>query len=427
MTTIRKSTVTVFATALAALIGYLFNPFFLGPRLGPQGIAVVGTFTSLFFMLSFSLTPINMTLIHFISQFNSEGNQGKIATLVRDTYRVLALAGLALCGSLAFFANSIAQFLNLNSNIPVISALCLFYLGLLVKVTHAPLQALLRFNAYAVVILCDPLLRLVAGVILISLGWGISGALSAYLFGYVAILIAGQFFLRDVFFKWPKGEKTHVLNFIHYAFPILLYAIYINFALSIDSILAKHYFLSEHAGYFMAVNTLAKLIFILITPLSIVSFSFMSKWVAERKEPLPVLMKFLIMALAGIGMMLLLFFMVPEAIISVTYGSAFKASIPLLFWAGLAIVPVSLLSIISNYFLAKKSFYFVGGLFAGAVIRCVLLHFFHSDLGSFVIATCVAGIIELFLGVLLGLPFVLKKQSPPEDSLPAPEPDLSKF
>lgn len=396
------------ASVIAAAVGYVFNPLIVGRALGPEGIAVLGAFLSLNFALSFAQTPVGFVLTRYAAQYNANQKPGMVATLITRSFKKLSTYALILFIPLAVLSPWLADYLNLKSVTPVLAAVLLAYVGLLLTMVRAPLQGLLRFSRFSLVLLADPISRLLFGASLLWVGRGLSGAMAAYVSGYLAAMALALWVLRDILWHSPKEPVDH-LEILASAVPVGMYSLYLAFALSVDGLLVKHYFPDTRAGFYMAASTLSKMVFIVIHPVATVSFSLMCDAVARNEHVLKLFVKNLALTSFICIFFVAASFLFPTLIVNFTYGSEFAQTIPLLPFACLALIPFLFTLNFSNYCLARKTRTFVYGLMVGALLQFLMIVFYHQTLMQVLLAYGVGGIAQCLLSIAFSFSEGIKK------------------
>jgi O-antigen/teichoic acid export membrane protein len=399
--TLSTESLLVIAASLAgAVVSYVFNPLFLAPLLGKEGIATVGAFLFLYFALSFPQRPAGITIAKYVAHHQAQGSPGQAATVIANSLKKLLQYGFFAGIAVSLFSRPLARYLNLDSVFPVLAAVILAYAGLIFTAVLSSLQGLLRFRAYALLWLLDPVFRLFFGAGLVLAGFRISGVFFGYIGGYLAATGVGLWCLRSLL-RYPRKEPVNPREMYAYSLPACAYSAYMAFVMSADGLMAKHYFPAAEAGIYVAASTIAKMMFVVIIPLINVSFSFMSDAVARRESPDHFLAKTLRYAAAGSVLMTLLSFAAPSLLIRLTYGPEFTAAGAILPLTVLALIPPAFAFIYSHYCMARNAGLFVYGLALGSVIHVMLLLLLHGSLFQLVLASAGGGMAECVLCVAM--------------------------
>lgn|GEM_PF-6645324 len=398
MTLAWSSLLVVAASLIAGIVSYLFNPLLIAPKLGAEGIAILGAALSLYSAFTFPHRPIALTVIRYISHYQALNKPGTAATVITRSFRKLLIYGTPALILLCLASPAFARFLNLKTVWPVLGGLFLAYMGLFQTVALFSLQGLLRFKPFAAAFMADPVARILTGLLLLGIGLTVPGVLIAYITGFIVSLALGCWYLKDLIFYKEKGivDRTEIYR---YGIPTFFFSLYTALVLSADGLMAKHYFTDFDAGIYFAAATLSKILLAVFLPLAFTSFSHMSDAASRKADPRILFWKTLLMTTGLCAVFTSIFFMIPALIIKLTYGASFDAAIPLLGISCLALIPVVITQIYSHYCLALKRYGFLYGLLGGAVIRLALIITYHNDWYQLIYASLAGGIAEAILAI----------------------------
>ncbi len=409
----RQSLFLAGVSILAAVISYLFNPILTAPYLQPEGIAVLGTFLSFHFVLTFFQRPVEIALIRAVS--SGSGNPRKILFVFRKVVpQLLALAFGG--GALLLLASPwVKSYFHLRTLDPFVLAVALSILGFLLTVARTPLLGFSLYGAYGLALLIDPAARLIAGLACTRWNWGADAMLSSYMAGYAAACVVSVIALGAVLKKIQGKEEAHT-EFWGSSGPFFVYSLLISWALSVDALMVKHYFTEREAGFYMAAATIAKMVFVIVTPVAQVSFAEFCRAAAAGKSLRPLLAKGVAIILAAIGGMAAVSFLFSKVIIRVTYGEAFMESAGLLIYVFFAIAPVALLFIQGYYYFARGRHLFLYGMAAGALIQLAGAALFHQTMIQAALVFGAGGFLQCLLG--WGMERMEKDKKPSPGILP---------
>lgn len=398
-------------SVLASVISYIFNPLLIAPYVGPSGIAVLGTFLSLNYLLAFPQRPIAMLITQSAVWLQSQNRPDLIREMILRHIRIITIATVPLIAMTYFGAKSVAVFLHLDSFLPVTGAVLLSILGLFMTVLWLPLQSLLRFKRYSLVFIIDPIVRLLIGTFLAFAGWKVLGAIIGYLAGCAAATLLALTFMSDIF----KISKPLNGADRPYAFPgstMTVWGLSAFFALvfSIDGLLVKRFFPADSAGIYMASTSLARLVLILVMPICGTSFTYMCHETSQNLSPNLTLFKTISFILAVCLPLILVSFIWADKIILLTYQAQFLNAAPILPYSFFSLMLISVIFALTGYWVASGHRLFLIGLFIGLVFEILLLTRYHTTLKTCVISVAVANLFQLFLALTFSIPDLFRKR-----------------
>ena len=193
-----------------------------------------------------------------------------------------------------------------------------------------------------------------------------------------------------------------------YAFPVFISTFMVLALGNLDNVLVRHYCTPEEAGLYSMGAILGRVAFSLPSCLLTVLFPSAAKSHAAGKEKKYIFwVSFGLTTLLG-GGVALTFFLWPEQIISILFGSKYREAAPLLQIIGIAMAMLSSANVVFSYQLAKSDYSYLWILTGGVLLMLVLVLFFHET------AMAIAKVLLLSIGtILLGTlcSFFLKPQS----------------
>lgn len=262
----KSSVVLIFGTGATAAFGLAYVVF-AARVLGPDRYAVFSTAVSLVMMCQLALGPINETITRFSAAYASEGQLGKIKTLVVEIGKRVALFGLVFVGLATLLIKPLATFLRVDESGPLLLAYAMLYLTMLVGLGRGVLRGLQRFGAYNINTLVESGSRLLVGLLLLSWVVSVNAGLAAYVVALVVTLLVSVGQLRSV---WSGRQRQTLDGGAVRRFTIPIFATMLAYAAfhNLDMLLVKHFFSATDAGIYGAAFNLARVMAIIVTPFS---------------------------------------------------------------------------------------------------------------------------------------------------------------
>ncbi|MAG52808.1 MAG: capsular biosynthesis protein, partial [Nanoarchaeota archaeon] len=152
------------------VLGYVFH-FYVGRKLGPGDYGTFGSLLSIIYIIAMPLTAIQTSITKFVSTFKAENEDGKIAYLLTQSLRKMALFGVIIF--IAFLALSpfLADFLRIDSLIPFFVLAFFLLFSLFIPIVRGVIQGLQQFKLLGISYITEGVFKLGTGVILVSLGF----------------------------------------------------------------------------------------------------------------------------------------------------------------------------------------------------------------------------------------------------------------
>ena len=378
---VRDGAIVFAALSMLNLLGYVLH-FILSRKLGVADYGAFASITAALAIFGIPAATVTMVVVKFVAEFHALDERAKI--------RALSLRALAGCGIFSIavlilaiaFRAQIASYLHISAVTEVVAASCSLASGLLMPSVRAVLQGTQDFVAFAISILIEAIARVGLAVALVYAGYGVTGAFAAYTIaallslGYTVVAAGGH------------GAKVRapltigMRRLIATMGGAVAGTAAITFMAYIDVTLVKHFFSSADAGLYSAASFCGKILFFVAGFVPLLILPKAAERAALGKPTRPILVQgiALTVALAGIG--LAVFWFAPQAVIRVTYGSAFVGASRYLFEYGVAMSLLGMTGVVVTYRIALHRFAFVWPLVAMAISEPLAIALFHGTLSS---------------------------------------------
>ena len=390
----RHSSIIFSATIVANLLAYLFHVY-MGRSLGAAEYGILGSLLATFYILFVPLGTISTVVTKFVSEFKARKEYGKIASLLFPGMRKLSPYAILIFIGLSLGSWLIADFLRIPSPFPVI----LMGLGIAfavgVSIPRGVLQGLQKFGQLGLNISLESLIRLLLGVLLVSLGLGVNGAILAYGLGYLAATLLALMPLR--FLLHLPNKTVDVSSIYKFSLPALAMSICLAVMTNVDIIFVKHFFTSEEAGVYTVVSVLGKVIFFVSSAFTIPMFPLVSALHTRGENTLLILKKSLFYVISFSGIVIAAYWLSSSFIVHTLYGRAYSPAVPLLGAMGIAMGLIALVMVYTTYLLALKDMRFIKVLLGCTFLQVILLSLFHHALLEVIQVLILTNGLTLFL------------------------------
>jgi len=403
---IRHGTIMMAATIVAGIFNYAYHIVMsrmLGP--GPDGYAVLFSLFALFMMISLPANTIQTVISKYIASFKARGEQGKMSYLLkRAMLKIVSYVGILLVIYL-LFSKQISVYLNIKWMSPVVLMGFVLFCALVYPMSFGALQGLQRFVGLGGSYVIAAVSRMIWGLLLVYLGFGVNGAIWGSLLSVLTILIVNYLFLRDVWSYRPYDMEIGKSDIYRYIFPVAVAYICFGICTYVDAIIVKHYFKDSFlAGYYSMVSMIGKAFLFLPMSFAGVMFPKVSHNYALKKETRQLLSKSIIYSLICCAVGVIVCNVFPRLLVHILLRRAditantYAQMIPLFRLIGFAVTPYGLLCIVVNYQLARQQYDFLPFFILGVISQIVLLVLFHETLMQVLAVLFVAGLLILIFG-----------------------------
>jgi len=375
---ISGSFVTVLSCLLGGFWGYLYH-LFMGRMLGPSDYGVLSSLLSLLYVFGIPMGTFSLV----ITKFSTDEEKSK--QIFKKAGKTVKWFSSGFFLIFIILAPTISSFLHLDSLLPILLIGFSLSIGFLVTFEGAILQGKLDFVPLAISGIAGTAIKLLLGVIFIYFGWGINGAVLSLtlmvVFNYFYFrysLERKETLSREEDFSLKRLTNREIWGDVWPTFFFLS-----SFALlySIDVISARHFLSAQEAGWYGAMSILSKIIYFLITPFTSVLFPIAAKK-KNDKESSHRLFKFSFSVVILISfLMTSAYFLFPNLILKLFYGSQFLAASRYLGLFGIFLSLYSLAYFLGNFMLSQgKTKVIVVFPVLAVLLQVTLIYFFHQGI-----------------------------------------------
>src|SRR3989338_69740 len=277
----KHSSIMFSSIMIANVFAYIFH-IFMARSLGPALYGEFGSLLAIFMILAVPVGTIQTVITKYIARFHSRNEDGKVGSLIFSSIKKLFYYGLFAFIFVSLLSPFIADFLHIDSSIPVIIVGLTVLFSVILPVNRGALQGLQKFNALAVNNVLEAVFRLLLGIVLVVLGFGVNGALLAFGLGYFIAFLIAFVSLKKYFDK--RDGNINVKEIYKFTLPVFLAVLFINLIVNLPTVFIKHYYTAEFTGLWNVALTLARIILFVSSSISLVMFSKISSTSDETEK-----------------------------------------------------------------------------------------------------------------------------------------------
>ena len=393
----KYASIMLIATLIAGVCNYVYQ-IHMGVALGPEDYGVFGALFAIFYIISILGGTIQTSMTRFVSKLKAEDDYGNIGFLLSGMTKRMAILGVLAFFIFVLASPHITSFLNMEAKEPVIIVGATLLFSLLLPVGLGVLQGLQRFVQLGMNGVLNASLKLLFGIILVSVGFGVSGALGAVVIATVFALIAALVPVRSLFKQ--KSSEFDFFGLYKYTFPAMVAMFCFTVPANVDVIIVKHFFAAHDAGLYTATSVLGKIIIFLPMAISKVMFPKVSEMHTQNKGTFGLLNRCLIYTgmLSGVAAIGCFFF--PSSVAKLVFGSEYIGAAPLIRLYGVAMFFFSLTVVVMFYNLAVHSLGYVYIFAFFTFLLIGLLSLFHSSMMEMITILVVIEVMLFFSSYL---------------------------
>lgn len=389
------SMIMIIGSNAVSFLNYLYH-LTMGRMLGPANYGELAALISLIGLLGIVPGSLSMAIIKHVSSTDKED---EIAVLIQW------LKGKALLISVIFFilvlitSPLITSFLNISNTSYLILVAVSFLFSIQSGLNRSILQGLLKFKDMVNSMLAENCIKLAASILLVYLGFQVSGAMMALVLTTLLGWYITNLYLKNHPVSNIKISSSLIKSMLFFTIPVAVQSVATTSLYSSDVILVKHFFPSHDAGIYASLSTLGKIIFFGAGPVGAVMFPLVSKRNARGEGYKKIFQySFISTALLAAGI-LLIYWLYPQVAIKILFGTAYLEAASLLVWFGIFISLFTLSSLLISYGLSLGITSIVVFPLIAAIMQIILIWFFHQTLFMVIIISTI--VLALLLVSLL--------------------------
>ena len=375
---IRKSGIFVLLTFIGSVFELGFNG--ITARLPDGGYGTFNALFNIFFIVVAPLSSIQLVVSKEVSSYNTLGEYGKLRTFVRLSFRYVVLLSSALIIAGLISSKVIAGFLRIESILPIVLLMALLGFYSPYPVFFGTIQGLKRFFLLGLAQCGWGFFRLCAAVItVLVLSCNVNGLMFGVICAVIVLTTVAWIPIRS-FLDEPGDniDRREILK-AYSLIPTIIIAIFcVSVLKNADIVFARRFFDDISANAYTCAARVGSGFFTL-TGIIMVMFPHVSEEKTLSRNPIIFLLKSFAVTIGLSFIGILIAWFAPGFVMKIiTLGKYIPGSEPLIRVIGLAVLPVSLVYIMSNYLLAKHYPGFLPILIAGMLLQIILILFMHQ-------------------------------------------------
>ncbi len=366
----------------------------MGRMLSTQEYGLFSAIMALFTILAAPLSTLMMVVSRKVSEYRAKQDSGSITHFYYSINIRSAVVGALILGVCLLFAPQVQSYLKAPNATPVYLLGALLFLTFLPIINNAFLQGLQSFSWLSTSSSLVIFLKIAFSVVLVWLGYGVSGAIGGTVLASLAIwLITYGALYGPLAAGRGKPFQTAHLS-IKPALPVFLANAAFAVMTQLDMVLVNYYFPAHEASLYAAASILGKAVMYLPGGIAMALFPMVAENHARAEGSAHLLLQALglvaVLCVTGAAF----YFFCGEWIIQVLYGERYREAGEVLRYYGFAILPMTLVMVAEYFLIAKGQVIFAYLFMIVAPLQILAVYLYHESL------LMVVGIMASF-GVLL--------------------------
>lgn len=396
---IMGSSIMVLGSLAGNVFNFLFNVYMIR-TLSIVDYGILASIISLITLPSLAAGAIIPTVVSFAGSYFAKNNLDMASSLFFKISKYFLIIGVLLLSIFVIFSNALADFLQIPNGIFIILAGIVVLIGFMSSVNTAFLQARLAFKFIVSVNFFSAFVKLLLGILLVSVGFSVGGAIWALLLSFAIPYILSFIPLSDLFHKSVKKVDISRRELMSYGLPAAFCVLSLTSFITSDILLVKHFFTPFEAGVYASLSLIARIIFFISGPVTSVMFPLVVQRHSRNERYNHLFLASLAFVILPSVCITVIYFSFPNFIIQFFFKEGNPVEhVSLLGYFGIFITLYAVVSLVTNYLLSiKKTNVFIPVSIA-ALAQIVVISLYHSDFFQIIFYSTL--VLSLLLVVLL--------------------------
>lgn len=378
---IKGSVVVTVGTLVGGFLSYMYSAL-MGRMLGPADFGDLGAINSYFVLLTAVGGGLLTVTMYYVSTLSANNNLVGVARFYKKFVRIVLIGSIGLAALAIFTSPLAASFFSIGDKKALAFALLSIVASLILVVNRGVLQGTQRFGQLTISNILEYAIKLAAAYLLVKLGFSIAGAALAIPIGALGAFALTLIPLRNIL-RGDGSPSAPSSDFFPnrkeitlYFLPALASNAFLLLLMNLDILLVKKFFAAELAGQYVAVSTIAKIIFYITGPITAVMFPLIATQRSRGEKHYSTLIGATLITLVGSAIILFLYTAFDSQIVTALYGKSYQALSSLLPTSAGLVIVLSLVNLMSQYFLSIQRYWFIAEMAVAAIglIIYVLSH-----------------------------------------------------
>lgn len=380
---LRQNAIVFIGSIAVGVINYAYYPI-VGRLLEPGSFGEVQALVNLFIQLILFLTVLGQVTVNIVANYSDEDKKQRV---ILELEKLAFLLSIILTACLAVLSTKLKSFFQFDSSWPFLLLLVSLVVSVPGAFRSAYLRAHKKFVDNAISQLIGSVAKVLFSTLLVLLGLKTSGAIGGLIIAQLLMFGYAATRARKLGFYYPDNRHPFLPNIrillpeLRYALLVLTVSLTTAILSSIDIFVVKHYFDPHTAGEYAAISTVAKIIFFLTSSVSQVLLPSV-KLMAPKRENRLFLIKSLALVIFASGFAVIFFTVFSKRIVQILMGSKYLAQASLLPQLSLAMLILSIVTVIASYYLALRKYQIAGIVSLGTVAVGWLMLLRHNSLNA---------------------------------------------
>ncbi|MCX5715325.1 MAG: oligosaccharide flippase family protein [Candidatus Omnitrophica bacterium] len=378
---LKNNVLMFFGTALGNSANLLCQ-ILVVKNLSVSGYGAFNSLLSMFMIIALPISAINTMIVKFTAAHNSLGQKKEADLFLFIMLRHMFFVAASFLLLYFLFGNNLQNYLQLDSTLPVYLTGALLFCAIIAIVPQSGLQGFERFTWVSAIAASGGIFKLSFVFLFLSLGWGVTGALTGYVAAQVITMLICFLPLGVIFYAHQPRLAINLKEKYGFVIPAMITLGCVAVLTNMDVILVKHFFSSADAGHYSVAQIIGKIVLFIPSAIPLVMFPSASGLHAQQKESRHLLLQGLKYGALLCLTVVITYNLFPEFILGVLTSKINDQIILLGRLFSVTMTFFSLIGMLLLYQLSTSNFKFLKSLVLLSLLQIVLISAFHASLAQ---------------------------------------------
>jgi O-antigen/teichoic acid export membrane protein len=381
----------------AGVLAYIFQ-ILMGRMLDPHDYGVFSAIMALSAVVSAPLGTLLMAVSKQVSTYRAIDDKGSITHFYYSINLKSAIFGILVLALCFLFVDGVQAYLKVSQAMPIYLLGVLLFFTFPQVINHAFLQGLQKFIWLSAGGTLGVLFKIIFAVLLIWLGYGVTGAIWGAILSAFAGWLVTFFALNSTLLQGRhKPYKTTHLT-IKPVIPIFIANAAFAAMTQLDIVLVNYFFPSHEAGLYAAASILGKAVMYLPGGIVQALFPMVADNDANQRGSAHLLLQAIGLTALLCGAGAIFYYFTGELLVAKLYGEDYRAAGEILKIYGFAILPMALVMIAEHFLIAKGRVLFAYLFVVFAPLQIIAIYLYHDSLKVVVGVMGASGLLVALVG-----------------------------
>lgn len=399
----RNSLILFIGTMIANVLNYIFH-LVVGRMVSVPMYGEIESLLSLVHIVSVPGLTLTLVATKYAAGTKADDDPAGSRAILKYMSKKLLLYGTPIFVLSLFLVPFVGDFLKIESSLPLLLIWVSMFILFFSSINDGIINGWQKFFGGSAVNIAGTLVKLVAAVVLIKIGFGVNGAIGGYTLSALAVYIGTLFVLKFIFVG--DSSKKNEKNFVDfgslkkYILPAFIATLAVAMLGNVDMVMAKHQLDLQQAGYYGALTIMSKAIFFATGAIATVLFAMSSEESYKKADTLKIFRYSIILTFLVTFFSAIFYGLFPEFVINIFFGEKYLLTADLLIWFAIMASLYAFANLFIQYLLSIHKTETVWTFLILSILVATALFFWGKSIRDIILIVSITQIVVILVGLM---------------------------